>query len=84
MGLRDRLTRAEKALEEHVTTLRCPVCGDVVRVPGDAALKLLAEDWRRGAGEPFDPDPAIERVNAHPHRELAQAAFRDMPGVTVP
>ena len=84
MGLRDRLKRTEKALEDHITTLRCPVCGVVVRVEGDAALKLLVQDWRRGTGESFDLDPALERITTHQHKELAQAAFRDMPGVVAP
>ncbi len=84
MGLRGRLARAEKALEEHVTTLRCPVCAEVVRVEGDAALKLLVQDWRRETGEPFEPDPGLERIAMHPHKELAEAAFGDMPGVSAP
>lgn len=84
MGIRDRLKKAERAADEHATTLRCPVCGVVVRVPGDAALMLLVEDWRRGVGEPFDPDPVLERIRTHPHPELRQAAFADMPGVAAP
>ena len=84
MGIRDRLNRAEKILDEHTTTLRCPVCAEVVRVEGDAALKLLVQDWRRGTGEAFDPDPDLERIAAHRHRELARAAFGDMPGVSAP
>ncbi len=83
MGLRDRLKRAERAADEHVTTLRCTVCGVVVRVEGDAALKFLVEDWCRTVGEPFVPDPALERIRTHPHGELAEEAFRDMPGVPV-
>lgn len=84
MSIRDRLKRAEKVLDEHTTTLRCPVCAEVVRVEGDAALKLLVQHWRRGTGEAFEPDPALERIMAHHHRELAEAAFRDMPGVSAP
>lgn len=84
MGIRDRLSRAERVLDEYTTTLRCPVCGLVVRVEGDAALKLLVQDWRRETGKAFDPDPGLERIRAHQHKELAQAAFSDMPGVPIP
>lgn len=78
------MKRAEKALEEHITTLRCPVCGVVVRVEGDATLKLLVQDWRREIGEAFEPDPALKRITAHHHKELAESAFKDMPGVSAP
>jgi hypothetical protein len=82
-SLEARMKRAERALDEHTTTLRCPVCGVVVRVEGDAALKLLVQDWHRGTGEAFDPDPGVERITTHQHKELAEAAFRDMPGVSI-
>lgn len=84
MGIRDRLNRAERVLEEHTTALRCPLCGLVVRVEGDAALKLLVQDWRRETGEAFEPDPALERITTHRHKELAQVAFSDMPEISFP
>ena len=84
MGIRERLKKAERVAEDHTTTLRCPVCAEVVRVEGDAALKLLVQDWRRTTGDTFEPDPALERITTHQHKELAQAAFNDMPGVPVP
>ena len=84
MGIRDRLKRAERVADEDTTALRCPVGGGVVRGEGAAALTPLVQGWRREIGPTFDPEPALERITTHRHKELAQAAFSDMPGVPAP
>lgn len=80
MSIKTKLGRLEKSVAERTTVVSCPECGETVRDFGDLALKVLVADWREATGQPeHAPDPALDRVLAHPHPGLVKEVLRDLP-----
>ena len=66
MALRDRIRRLRQAVDEEAVTLVSDD-GEEMRVPEDAALRVLAALWKMDRGE--DPeDPLAERLIQEEHR----------------
>ena len=80
-GIGDRLTRAEKAAGENVTTAVCPECSETFRYPGDLALEVVTLQWVRETGTEHEVDPIVERVLDHPHEELVDEVLSDIPAL---
>jgi hypothetical protein len=81
VGLKDRIRRLERNAQGQLTTVACPVCGEVVRSAEDLALELLAAAWAREVGKEVDESPAVASILEHPHDALRLEILRDLPGV---
>jgi hypothetical protein len=58
VGLRDKLKRLERAVEEETIKLACGECGEEFTVAVGTDLALLVHEWALGAGaEPQQPTP---------------------------
>ncbi len=79
MGLKDRLSRTERAAGEHLITAVCPEYGETFRYAGDLALDLVVAQWVRATGTEHEVDPIVARVLDHPHEGFAEEALRDLP-----
>ena len=83
--MKGRLTRAEKAAGEHVTTVSCPEYGETYRYAGDLALDVVVAEWARVAeGEEAAQHvehPTVTLVLDYPHEELVDEVLSDIPAL---
>jgi hypothetical protein len=79
MGLlRRKLRRLQRAADGHTTLLTCRDTGEQIRVPDDAALRLIVADWREGAGEECE-DSLVEWLSPYLKRGLLDERGREWP-----
>jgi hypothetical protein len=76
VGISDRLRKLETAAEDETVLLRCPECGEELRVEGGLQLDLIAHDWaeeqkRRGHKTYGETHPDVYLIVNHPHSQLS-------------
>jgi hypothetical protein len=78
MGLRRRMQRVQKAADKHTTVLMCQDTGEKIRVPEDAAVRMVVAQYCEGIGQDYS-DPLVERLSPYLERGLVDEQGRAWP-----
>jgi hypothetical protein len=78
VGLRDRMRRLERAVENQTVTLVCRECGEELTVAEDTDLAYLAWEWAQVTGvrsyQPTPPDVFVIAEHACGDEALVEKA----------